>query len=361
MIINKKGKTKMPWYNTVDVESAHVLFTKLTYIRNPILAFGDRADKKEREQVRALLDSILTSNGFSCESFASADKIEPLSLCEKGFVSYSFAACDNDRSAYFNEPCSLAVAIGGRNYVSISAILPGIAAEECRNIASAAEELIDTKLEMAYSESFGYLSPQPCDVGSGTLLSAMLFLPAKFTESTSADRIASSIGAILRPLGKETCLYSLTYTPPLTIAEDSAIALFSAALKKIVAEEKRESGIIFEQSRKIIVEKARRAFGALAYAHEITEKELVTLSRDLRMPFALAAKDELPPFDLKFCNELLALCGNNSLSAVSKFKSDEECDAARAALAQKLISSSGAAPKVADGGNGKGAEKKNGK
>jgi protein arginine kinase len=351
----------MPWYNTVGAESAHVLYTKLTYIRNPILAFGDKADRKEREQVRALLDSILTTNGFSCESFTSADKTEPLSLCEKGFVPYSFAACDSDRAAYFNEPCSLAVAVGGSNYISISAILSGLAAEECRNIASAAEELIDTKMEMAFSENIGYLSPHPCDAGSGTLMSAMLFLPARSAGSTSAERIAATIGAVLRPLGKETSLYSLTYTPPLTIAEDSAVALFSAALKKIVNEEKRESGIIFEQSRKIIVEKARRAFGALAYAREISEKELITLSHDLRMPIALVVKDGLPPYDLKLCNELLALCGNNSLSAASKSKGGEECDAARASLAQKLITSSGEPSKVADGGNGKGAEKKNGK
>lgn len=349
----------MPWYNTSGAEGDIALCTKISYIRNPITAFGDAGDPKERERTSELISSLLASSGFSSESFAPTESIEPLALCERGFVPYFFAAAEKKRSAYFNEPCSLAVAVGGESYLAVSAILSGVATEECRNIAAAAEELLDQKLSVAFSEKLGYLSPTISHIGSGAIMRAILFLPSTVSDGDCLHTsIASSIGAYLSPIGKESGLYALSYSPSLSVSEDRAVAFFDQTVKKIIAEERRAYGIISDHSRKIIIEKAWRAYGILSFARELGETELLELLRDLRAPLVTGGGNELPPVSIRTCNELTAFGGNASVALAKGCKTQEECSVGRAQLVKELISP---AETVAESAEKKGVEKKNGK
>lgn len=350
----------MPWYNASGAEGDIALCTKISYIRDPITAFGDKGEGKEREKTGELVSSLLASNGFSCESFAPTDSIEPLALCERGFVPYSFAIVERQRSAYFNEPCSLAVAVGGESYLSVTALLSGVAAEECRNIASAAEELLDQKLSFAFSEKLGYLSPRLRQTGSGTVMRSLLFLPSTGSDGDGLhSSAAASIGAYLLPLGRDSGFYHLTYSPPLSLSEDTALRLFDMTVKKIIEEERRAFGIIFNRSRKLIIERAWRAYGILSFATYLEESELLTLLRDLRAPLTVDCGDPLPPISIWVCNNLAAFGGNASVAAARGCDSEEECAAERASLARRLLST--AESPAAEATEKKGVEKKNGK
>ncbi len=336
----------MSWFNTEGKDSHHVIYSKTCYIRNLAgLPFTGKLGDKNCEAVFKKIDAILSKNGFSREEISEGESLTALSLAEKGFVDEGFLSSGGKRLVYCNEPCSLSVALGGRDIISISSLLSGLALPDTRNIASGAEELLDRSVEFAYSDGTGYLSATPALCGSGVTFSALLYLPA-FSERLSADRIGllcSGTGAEISAAfthGK-TDLYFITYSPPHLCDESGAAESFAALIRTITDREKELEGIIFEEKGKIINDRAWKAYGQLYFGKTLSEEEMLSLSSCMRLAICLSdGKSNLPPISLTLLNRMLGEYLNASCAAnQTNCFSEEDCEEARAKLVSSLLSS----------------------
>ena len=336
----------MSWFMTEGKSSQHAIFSRTSDTRNVAgMPFTKKLGEKALDSITKKIDSILTKNGFRGESISENDGLYPLSLAEKGFVGKEFLSSPCKKALYFNEPCSLSVAIGGKDLISISSLLPGLAVSDTRNIASGAEELLDKELEFAYDEQVGYYSSIPKLCGSGTVFSVLLFLPAaRLTGEISSMRTrCGECGASLEPafIYPDNCgdLYNLSISPSHLANEVAAAEGFSALAEGIIGREISLERIIFEENAKIIVDGAWRAYAQLLYARRLDERDLLTLSSSVRFAFcASEGNGKLPPITVKDLNYLLGE-GLNASVALSKqgCGSENECAEARAEFVSKVV------------------------
>jgi len=335
----------MSWYTTEGNRPHHVIYTQTKYIRNlSSLAFAS-PDLKQLECEMQKIDKVMTENGFKRENIPDGVCPLALSLAEKGFVGAEFCRTENIRALYLNEPCNLAVSVGEEELITIRSILSGLAVSESKNIAAGAEELLDGEFEFAYSDRYGYLSSSPRNIGSGTELSALLYLPALSVSHRieGVRETCGSVGARLRQAfsHKDNAghLYKLSYIPKHSADEEKEVALFSSLVEKIIDCEKDLERIIFSGQNKIITDRAMRAVGILSYATLISEEELLSLLSDIRLSLALGAELDGVKIDCIKLGEILAECLNASVIAGSSLPCTdlEECNALRAGRIKEIL------------------------
>ena len=333
----------MSWFTTEGKHPHHVIFSKTTFVRNLSgMPFTKKMGDKSVDSFFKKADALLTKNGFRGEVLSESDPIYPLSLAEKGFIDKGMLMSSPRRAVYFNEPCSLSVALGGRDLISISSLVSGLAVSDTRNIASGAEELLDREFEFAYTEQAGYVSATPSLCGSGTVFSALLFLPAIAAQGEIADlRLGcAELGATVEPAFFKGSgdVYFISHSPSHFCDETQAAEGFSALIEAIIDRERALEGIMTEENGKIIVDRAWRAYGQLLYARLLDEGDLLTLSAELRLALAATeGKAKLPPVGVKELNLMLGECLNASVTATVGCKSDEDVATARAEVVSKMI------------------------
>lgn len=333
----------MSWYNTEGKSPCVAIYSRTRFFRNVSgIPFPHRAGEKLTEPYFTRIETLLHKNGFHKEQIGREERVKALSFAEKGFLSSDdpITRCD----IYFNEPCSLSVAVGGRDLISISSLLSGRAITDTRNIASSAEQLLDGELEFAYSEALGYISSSPHLCGTASEFSTLLFLPAT-EENGEIDRLTlfcRRFGAELSPtFSYNDCVsfYTLTSYPSRSLDETAAAVAFDALVTKIIDNEISLQRIIFSEKSRIIIDKAWRAFGTLLYARRLDEYDLLTLSSSIR--FALSATDDhskLPPLKITDLNFLLGECLNASIaSRKSSAITTEELEKSRAEIVSGLL------------------------
>lgn len=336
----------MSWFDSEGKQPYHVIFSQTSYIRNAAnLPFLGKCDNKSLTAISDKIDSLLLKNGFRRENLPEDDKIRLGALFEKGFISSDLLRATPLRAIYFNEPCSLAVSVGGKDLLTVRSLLPGLSVTETRNIASGAEELLDSEIEFAYRDATGYLSPTPSRCGSGAEFTALLYLPSLRlcgTEESLRQRLSRS-NADLFPFLKDKCegdLYILTHSPSHCCDELLSAEAFDGILAKVVEEELAAERIIFSGSSKIMIDKAWRAYGTLLYARNLSAQDMLSLSSSIRI--ALANCDtktaKLPPISATLLNTMIGKGLDCSvISEMGACRSIEECNERRAELVSGLI------------------------
>lgn len=347
----------MAWYNTEGALPHHVIHSQTKYIRNfQSIPFSNRADKAQIDSIKPRLEKLLEKNGFKKESLERNDLYQFLSFAEKGFCDADTSLLQNsasssqglkisDLSLYFNDPCSLAVSVGGRDLLVIRSLLSGRAIKETQSIALEAEELFDREFEFAYSERIGYLSPDVYKCGSGEFFSALLYLPASRAEAFEEIKALAfanqtSISPFYRDRENSGDMYVVTHSPSHLSDRFHAASGFDILISDIVEKEKTAEGIFFAENGKLIIEKAYRAYGTLMYARQISEEEMLSLISSIRLCLA-TAPESFSHLSANTVNLILSECMNFSvMSSYPECGSYEELDESRALLIRKILDNS---------------------
>ena len=135
-------------------------------------------------------------------------------------------------------------------------------------------------------------------------------------------------------------LYQITYKLPRNASEKQVTTSFEAFCDKLVQNESRILHSACDLRLDRIIDQARRAYGILSYAYEISEAELLTLLSRLRLGLILAPDAvALPHVSFTTLNTILAECLNGSVIASSPApcNSESDCRKYRAKLTSKFL------------------------
>ena len=352
----------MSWYNTVELTDPHILWSRVRYLRALATLPFDRATLsessaayREYEKADAKLEKIMSDNGFHKEIVPPGYCAEACALAEKQFVSFRFALAGEWRAVYFNDPCSLTIFTGGESYITLQALTGGGSLPEAYKIASEAEELLDSKLEFAYSDKFGYLSSDISKCGSGVEFSSALYLPSlrHGTRLQEIKRKAESFGAVFSPFmsryDNAGDIYVIEYRPAFRSDENHAVAIFSELIAAIIDDERRNERIIFSNKSTIIIDRAYRALGTLAYAKMIDEEEMLSLLSRIRLALSLEeTKKNAPQISIALINSLVAEGLNNSVLSRDGCicESLDDCRAERASFLNRRLTMLGSESEI---------------
>lgn len=145
--------------------------------------FTGKADTTERAQiVRTAQCHILESDlapKMMWVDITDLSEIERRVLVERHLISAHHAEGDQPRAVAVSSPDErLSIMVNEEDHLRIQVLRTGLALSDAFDAADQIDDLIESRVDFAYSPRFGYLTACPTNVGTGLRVSAMLHLPA---------------------------------------------------------------------------------------------------------------------------------------------------------------------------------------
>lgn len=281
----------MIWYKE-KADSDVIVSTRVRLARNldkypfPALLNASGAEKVSEEIKDAILGSNSTLSGdFEWIKMSELSQDARQELLETHLISPQLANSTHG-SLFKSTDETMSIMLLEEDHIRLQIIKSGFCLKEAWELADKVDNVLEEKLNYAFSEEFGYLTACPTNTGTGMRASVMMHLPA-LTLTNNINRIissASALGLTVRGLYGEGSkaygnLYQVSNQVTLGISEDEIIA----SLENIVGQiEKHE--LDARESLKTndgIGDRLWRSYGVLKYARSISSKEAKTLISDV--------------------------------------------------------------------------------
>lgn len=283
------------WYETSGKNGEVVISTRIRLARNlEQYPFPIRCNAQVKQEIaEKVKDAVLNSNSviaphFSCIDIDNIDAREKVSLVERHLVSPEFISEKSQKYLLLLDDESVSIMINEEDHIRLQVMREGFDLDKAYEQASRIDTLLDERLNFAFSDTLGYLTQCPTNLGTGMRASVMLHLPA--LQSTKAMRKISEnlskIGLTIRGSygeGSEptAAMYQLSNQISLGISEKTAIDNLKNITKQIIAQELKTREALAKQLS--VQDTIYRSEGILKSARLIACDEALKHLSNLRM------------------------------------------------------------------------------
>jgi len=257
--------------------------------------FLSRCSDEEKSEILKKLRDILMSLDLGDKIFyLSVDKTPVLSrhfLVERHLISRHHAFGKGPRGVVIAQREFFTAMINEEDHLRIQMLRGGLQLSQCAEQINRIDDMIEQKIDYAFSPRYGYLTACPTNVGTGIRVSVMLHLPAlkmtgqieKFLNS------ARDMNLAVRGLfgeGTEAAgdFYQLSNQATLGTSETDIVTQFEKSIiPEIVDYENAARKQLLSKQPEILDDKIARAMALLRNAHLISSQEALFLLSHLRM------------------------------------------------------------------------------
>lgn len=281
----------MAWYNTTGPLADTVISSRVRLARNiKGYPFPSRLDANNANEIIEKISAPLESAGFRRINFSDISPVMATSYVERHYVSPEFATMETPHTLLLQESGGIAVMLCEEDHLRIQSILSGLSLEECYKNASSIEKKLDTDFDFAYSDSLGYLTHCPTNLGTGMRASVMMFLPALsrggYIPSLAAQ--LAKLGLAMRGLfgegsGSAGCMYQISNQITLGVSENEILSKLTEAVKQISESELQARKNIQEDALEALTDRVARSVGILKHAYMISTEEFIKLFCEVRL------------------------------------------------------------------------------
>lgn len=280
------------WYEKNGSDGEVVISTRVRLARNlEEFPFPARCGAQLRHQVaEKVKDAVLNSNSVISSRFSSIDVDnistgEKVSLVERHLVSPEFIGEKGEKALLLLDDESVSIMVNEEDHIRLQVMCEGFDLDHAYEQASRIDTLLDERLKFAFSDTLGYLTQCPTNLGTGMRASVMLHLPA-LQSAKAMRKIAenlSKLGITIRGAYGEGSepkagLYQLSNQITLGISEKTAIENLRNITKQLIAQELQTRAAMAKQID--VQDKIYRSEGILRSARLIDGSEaMMHLSR----------------------------------------------------------------------------------
>ena len=280
------------WYEKNGIDGEVVISTRVRLARNlEEFPFPARCGAQLRHQVaEKVKDAVLNSNSVISSRFSSIDVDnistgEKVSLVERHLVSPEFIGEKGEKALLLLDDESVSIMVNEEDHIRLQVMCEGFDLDHAYEQASRIDTLLDERLKFAFSDTLGYLTQCPTNLGTGMRASVMLHLPA-LQSAKAMRKIAenlSKLGITIRGAYGEGSepkagLYQLSNQITLGISEKTAIENLRNITKQLIAQELQTRAAMAKQID--VQDKIYRSEGILRSARLIDGSEaMMHLSR----------------------------------------------------------------------------------
>ena len=249
----------------------------------------------EKTEILKKLRDVLMSLSLGDKVFyLSIDKAPALDrhlLVERHLISRNHAFGKGPRGAIIAYRESFTAMINEEDHLRLQVLKAGCQLSECANQINHIDDMIEQKLEYAFSPRYGYLTACPTNLGTGIRVSVMLHLPAlkltgqieKFFNATRDMNLAVR-GLFGEGTEAASDLYQLSNQVTLGVSEDSIVSEFETAIiPEVVEYENTARNQLLANQPDILDDKISRAMALLQNAKLISSQEALFLLSHLRL------------------------------------------------------------------------------
>ncbi len=284
------------WFDGSGPLADIVISSRIRLARNLAgYKFLSRCSAAEKSEILKKLKEVLMSLELGDKvSYVSVDKARVLDrhfLVERHLISRHHAFGKGPRGVVIAHREFFTAMINEEDHLRIQVLKGGLQLSQCAEYIDRIDDMIEQKLEYAFSPRFGYLTACPTNLGTGVRVSVMLHLPAlkmtgqieKFFNATRAMNLAvrGLFGEGTEAAGD---FYQLSNQTTLGISESEIICRFEdAIIPEIVEYENAARNQLLSKEADVLDDKISRAMALLKNAQLISSQEALLLLSHLRL------------------------------------------------------------------------------
>jgi protein arginine kinase len=273
-----------------------VLTSRVRLARNlRSVPFPGHAKKADRLRAYELmLPAVQALPELAQDVFAeSMEKLTALDkqiLVERHLISREHAARSAGSGLVLNRTETLCVMINEEDHLRMQSLRPGLQLKQAWLAIDGVDSELESRLEIAFSPDYGYLTACPTNLGTGIRVSAMLHLPGLVLaeQINPIIQAVNKLGLAVRGLygeGTEALgnIFQVSNQMTLGETESEIVERINKVLLQIIEHEENARLSLLEKKPKVLFNHIGRAFGVLSHAHSISSKETMNLLSLLRL------------------------------------------------------------------------------
>ncbi len=257
--------------------------------------FLSRCSNAEKTEILERLRDVMMSLDLGDKVFyVSVDKAPTLNkhfLVERHLISRHLAFGKGPRGVVIAEREFFTAMINEEDHLRLQVLKAGCQLPQCAQQINRIDDMIEEKVEFAFSPRYGYLTACPTNLGTGIRVSVMLHLPAlKMTgQIEKFFNAAKDMSLAVRGLfgeGTEAAsdLYQLSNQVTLGVSESEIVSKFERTIiPEVVEYEKTARSQLLSKQSDLLDDKISRAIALLQNAHLISSQEALFLLSHLRL------------------------------------------------------------------------------
>jgi len=257
--------------------------------------FLSRCSNSEKSEILDKLRDVMMSLDLGDKVFyVSVDKAPTLNkhfLVERHLISRHHAFGKGPRGVVIAEREFFTAMINEEDHLRIQVLKAGCQLSDCARQINRIDDMIEEKVDFAFSPRYGYLTACPTNVGTGIRVSVMLHLPAlKMTgQIEKFFNAARDMNLAVRGLfgeGTEAAsdLYQLSNQATLGVTEAEIVTRFEKTIiPEIIEYENAARSQLLSKQSDVLDDKISRAMALLQNAHLISSQEALFLLSHLRL------------------------------------------------------------------------------
>ncbi len=274
------------------------------------LHFPDSMGDGEMEYLFSLAEKYASINPDenSCLRIGSLDLHYKRLLREKNLITSEMEGSEKSFVVH-NRSRGFTLLLNDSDHFRIQVIKPGFQLQESFIEADSVDDELNSIVPYAFSERYGYLSPNPVNIGTGLKVSAMLHLPVltmqkRISETVSPVKeggfqITGTLGSSGRIIGG---LYVISNRKQLGLTEVDLIETADDVISRIIKLEDDSRDEFFSTSRSELEDTVWRSLGLLLYARRLNYVEAVEHLSRVRLGVVMSV---IKDYDLVHINDLM--------------------------------------------------------
>lgn len=287
------------WMREDGPHSDIVISTRIRIARNlsehpfPLLVNEPQAQailEKVKSAVRSPEFAEAGQGRYEFLALRDLSELDQQALMEKYLISPTLVEHSQRSGVVLREDEAVSIMINEEDHLRLQVLMPGLQLDHAWALANSIDDLLESKLNYAFDERYGYLTACPTNVGTGIRASVMLHLPA-LVVTQQINRVLTAIshvGLVVRGVygeGTEAVgnLFQLSNQITLGQSEEEIIQNLESVALKIIEHELAAREFLLGENREVIEDRVARSFGILAYARRLDAKEAMQRLSDVRL------------------------------------------------------------------------------
>lgn len=335
------------WLNGKGPDAEVVLSSRVRLARNlSRYPFVQRAKIDQLRRIGTTVKNSLRKIGYL--KGASLLELHALSpsdrhlLVERHLISYDLIKHTRGRILILNQSEDITIIVNEEDHLRLQAFTSGLALYKAYRMIDQVDSELESELDYAFSDRFGYLTACPTNVGTGMRASALLHLPALVLtkEIDKILRAVSQLGISVRGLYGEGTevkgnFFQISNQITLGKREEDILAELEKIVRDIITYERGARETLLRDARAFVEDKIFRAYGIIKNARILTSDEVINLFSAVRLGIGLSLIDSV---DISTLNELLIFAQPAHLQLLfGKEMKPDERDIARASYVRERI------------------------
>lgn len=306
----------LAWLSPKGPEGDVVISSRVRLARNfDRMPFPDRADVSQLAAVKktasALLPAIEQSTGqvFDLVDMDSIHPMEREVLCVKHIVSPNLIQQPENRAVFISDDRCTSIMVNEEDHLRIACMEAGLELGRSLQRAFQIDDVLESRIDMAFDEKLGYLTSWPTNLGTGLRVSVIMHLPGLvFTDNINniinfSPQLGLSVNGLYTD-GHQVIgnIFRVANQLSLGSTEEEIVSNMKDAVQEIVDQERRARKALELHDRLRLEDRVWRAYGEMRFARRMNSGDALTLMSKLRLGVDLGIVDNL---SAKFFSELL--------------------------------------------------------